>query len=138
MFTLLHRAFKLCSSLKLLHHEIEKLKTNFGKNSYPKSFVDFCVKKYLDKVFYKKKELVLNAPKKELICVLPFIGKKSLQLRNRLINSIVTNIKLWKIKVIFQSPYKLVSSFRFKDPLRKVSTLTLFTDSPAVTGYVLW
>ena len=43
-------------------------------NSYPKSLVDFCIKKYLDKVFIKK-EVVLTASKKELICVLPFIEK---------------------------------------------------------------
>ena len=56
LFTLLHRAFKLCSNFE--------------------SFVDFCIKKYLDKVFIKNK-VVLKASKKELICILPFFGKKS-------------------------------------------------------------
>ena len=46
----------------------------FENNSYPKSLVDFCIKKYLDKVFIKK-EVVLTASKKELICILPFIEK---------------------------------------------------------------
>ena len=55
LFTLLHRAFKLCSNFERFHQEIDKLKTIFENNGYPKSFVDFCIKKYLDKVFIKKK-----------------------------------------------------------------------------------
>ena len=66
LFTLLHRAFKLCSNFERFHPEIEKLKTIFEQNGYPKSFVDFCIKKYLDKVFIKKK-VVLKVSKKELI-----------------------------------------------------------------------
>ena len=73
LFTLLHRAFKLCSNFKRFPLEIDKLQTIFENNGYPKSFVNLCIKKYLDKVFIKKK-LVVKASKKELICVLPFLG----------------------------------------------------------------
>ena len=38
LFTLLHRAFKLCSNFERLHQEIDKLKTIFENNSYPKCF----------------------------------------------------------------------------------------------------
>ena len=54
LFTLLHRGFKLCSNFERFHLEIDKLKTIFENNGYPKSFVDLCIKKYLDKVFIKK------------------------------------------------------------------------------------
>ena len=77
LFTLLHKVFKLCSNFERFHQEIDKLKTIFENNGYPKSFVDFCIKKYLDKVFIKR-EVVLKASKKELICVLPFLGKESM------------------------------------------------------------
>ena len=113
LFTLLHRAFKLCSNVGRFHQEIDKLKTIFENNGYPKSFVDFCIKKYLDKVFIKK-EVVLKASKKELICILPFLGKKSMQLR-----TVESNLKFCKLKVIFQSPCKLNSLFRYKDSLQK-------------------
>ena len=103
LFTLLHRAFKLCSNFERFYQEIDKLKTIFENNSFPKSFVDFCIKKYLDKVFIKKK-VVLKGWKKELICVLPFLGKKSMQLRTRLVNSIESNLKFCNLKVNFQSP----------------------------------
>ena len=72
LFTLLHSAFKLCSNFELFHQEIYKLKTIFENNGYPKSFIDLCIKKYLDKVFIKK-EVVVKASKKELISILPFI-----------------------------------------------------------------
>ena len=49
----------------------------FEYDDYPKSFVDLCIKKYLDKVFIKK-EVVQKASKNELVFVLPFIGNKSL------------------------------------------------------------
>ena len=55
----------------------------------------------------------------ELICVLPFIGNKSLQLRTRLVNSIENNLKFCKLKLIFQSPCKLSWMFRYKDSLEK-------------------
>ena len=117
-FTLLHRAFKLCSNFERFHQEIDKLKTIFENNGYLKSFVDFCVKKYLDKVFIKKK-VVLKVLKKELICFLPFLGKKSMQLRTRFVNSIESNLKFCELKLIFQSPCKLNSLFRYKDSLQK-------------------
>ena len=117
-FTLLHRAFKICSKFELFHQEIGKLKTLFGNIFHPKRFADLCITKYLDKVLIKK-EVVLKASKKELICVLPFIGNKSLQLRTRLVNSIENNLKFCKLKVIFQSPSKLSSLFPYKNFLKK-------------------
>ena len=44
------------------------------------------VKKCLVKVFIKK-EVVLKASKREFSCVLPFIRKKSLELRTAFVNS---------------------------------------------------
>ena len=54
LLTLLHRAFWIFSIFELFYEEIDKLMTNVENNGYPKSFVDDCIKKYLDKVFMKK------------------------------------------------------------------------------------
>ena len=72
-FTLLFRGFKLCSNLKLFHQEILNLRT-FKIHGYPCNFIDVCIKRFLNNVFIDKKVYDL-APKKELVCVLPFIGK---------------------------------------------------------------
>ena len=77
IWSLLYRAFSLCSSFELLHQEILKLKDIFKRNGYPISFIDKCVKRFLDKIFIEKKTF-LTSSKKQLVCVLPFIGKKSL------------------------------------------------------------
>ena len=79
---------------------MDKLKAIFENNGYFKGFVDFCIKKYVEN-FFIKKEVVLKASKKELICILPFIGNKSLQLRTRLVNSIESTLKVCKLKLIF-------------------------------------
>ena len=49
----------------------------------------------------------------------PFIGKKSLQLRSRLVKSIQGNLQFCCLKLVFQSPCKLRSLFHFKDTLDK-------------------
>ena len=95
-----------------------KLKDIFKRNGYPTSFIDNCAKRFLDMVFIKE-ETFLTASKKQLVCVLPFIGKTSLQLRSRLVKSIQGNLQFCSLKIVFQSPCKLRSLFHFKDNLDK-------------------
>ena len=74
----------------------------------------------MNKIFIEKKVFSV-AQKKELVCVLPFIGKTSLQLRSRLVKSIQQNLKFCSLNLIFQSPSKLHTLFKFKDSLdRKI------------------
>ena len=65
LFTIFHRAFKCCSKSALFDQEIDKIKTIFTNNDYPKIFVDIFIKKYLNKVFIKK-EVILKPSKKNL------------------------------------------------------------------------
>ena len=53
--------------------------------------------------------------KKELVCVFPFLGKKSLEIKKRLQNAIERTLPYCKLKVIFKSPSKIVNRFHFKD-----------------------
>ena len=78
--TFLHCGFMICSSYKTLHFEILKLKQIFRSNAYSKNFMDRCIKMYLDKVFVKHPSICV-VPKKELVCVFPFLGKKSLEIK---------------------------------------------------------
>ena len=54
LFTLLHRAFKLCWNFQLFHQVVDKLKTIFENNGYPKCFVDLCTKTSLVQLFIKR------------------------------------------------------------------------------------
>ena len=88
----------------------------FRRNGYPFNFIGVCNKRFLNNIFIDKKVYVL-APKKELVCMLPLIGKKSFQLRSKLVKSPEINLSYCLLKVVFQSPYKLPTLFRFKNTL---------------------
>ena len=103
IFTLLFRTFKLCSNFDFFHQKILNLKEIFKRNDFPCNFIDVYIKRFDSYVFIDKKIYAL-APKKELVCVLPFIGKKSLQLKSQLIKPVQNNISFCHLKVVFQSP----------------------------------
>ena len=68
---------------------------------------------------YVKKEVYLLAPRKQFISILPFLDKKSLQLRFRLVNSVNKTVRFCNLKVVTRSQRKLNALFRFKDRLNK-------------------
>ena len=68
---------------------------------------------------YVKKKVYLLAPKKQLTCVLPFLGKKLLQLRSRLVNSVSKTVRDCNLKIVFRPQRKLNTLPRFKDTLNK-------------------
>ena len=81
IYTLLHRAFTLCSTWDTFHDEVSYLRNTFIKNCYPGFFIDKCIKVFLDKIFIAKK-VVLTVPQKELSICLPYLGKQSLELKS--------------------------------------------------------
>ena len=58
-------------------------------------------------------------PKRELICVLPYLGKTLLDLRAWLRWSIERILPYCKLEVIFRSKCRFNNLFRFKDSLEK-------------------
>ena len=85
--TLLHRGLMICCSYRTLHFQILKLKQIFWSNVYPKNLVDRCLKMYLHRAFIKHPNICIVS-KKELVCVFPFLSRKSLEIKNRLQNAI--------------------------------------------------
>ena len=69
IWSLLYRAFSLCSSFELFHQELLKLKDIFKRNGYPTSFIDNCVKRFLDNVFIEKKNFFDCVYKGISLCV---------------------------------------------------------------------
>ena len=116
--TLLHRSFRLCSNYENFHREIETLKSILKHNSYPHNLVNHCIKKFLNKLFVQR-GLNFMVSKRELICLLPYLGKASLDLRTRLRRTIERNLPFCKLKIIFRSKCRLNTLFRFKDSLEK-------------------
>ena len=116
--TLLHRSFRLCPNYENFHREIETLKSILKHNTYPHNLVNHCIKKFLNKLFVQR-GLNFMVPKRELICVLPYLGKALLDLRTRLRRTIERNLPFCKLKIIFRSKCRLNTLFHFKDSLEK-------------------
>ena len=76
LHTLLHRSFTICSDLKTFHFEIDHLKTILIRNHYPLSFIDLCIKSFLNKL-YTRKVVVPNVSKRSVFVKLPFLGSTS-------------------------------------------------------------
>ena len=76
------------------------------------------MKKFLIKLF-DQRGLNFMVAKGELICVLPYLGKASLDLRTRLRRTIDQNLPFRKLKIIFRSKCRLDTLFRFKDSLER-------------------
>ena len=118
IFTLLFRAFKLSSNFELFYQEILNFKDIFKRNRCPCNFIDVCITGLFGNIFIDKKVYAI-ALNNDFVWVLPFIGKKSLQLRSTSVKSVHNNLGFCHLKVVFQSPYKLRTSFCFKDTLEK-------------------
>ena len=85
--TLLHRGFGLSFNMEKFHHEINSLKLVFKSNAYPKNYINSRVKYFLDNLLVKYK-LSLTVPKLQLVCVLSYTRKSSLDLNAHLRHTI--------------------------------------------------
>ena len=102
IFTLLFQTFSIVSDFSRFHSEVCNLKEILKKNALPIKLIDSCIKNLHNKILTEK-PVTLAAEKKDLVIVLPFLGKLSLDLRTRLRNSISKNLPFCKIRVIFKS-----------------------------------
>ena len=73
---------------------------------------------YLDEAFIKHPSICIVL-KRELVCVFPFLGNMSLEIKKRLQNAIERTLPYCKLKVIFKSSSKIVNHAHFKDVLPK-------------------
>ena len=110
--TLLFRCQQLTSSSQKFHEEVMRLRSILAKNSYPLEFVDQCVNAFLNK---KYKRPVHTVEKRTEMIVLPYLGKLSLEIRNRLKKYVNKHVSNCKLLVIFRSQRRLSSMFRYKD-----------------------
>ena len=107
IFTIIHRCFQLCSSYSNFHIELVKVKDIFKKNGYPISFIDRCIKTFLDKS-HTPKIKITTVEKKQLLIVLPYLGVVSDKILSK-------NLLCYKLNIIFKASCRLSSYFRFKD-----------------------
>ena len=78
VYTLVDRAWKICSSYNLWHVEVSHLKNMLMSNGYTRSFIDFQVRRYLSTVYDQNPQPSRNStygPEKlRLYIRLPYLG----------------------------------------------------------------
>ena len=72
----------------------------------------------MNKLFVQR-DLNFTVPKRELIFVLPYLGKGSLDFRKKLRWTIERNLPFCQLKINFRSKCRLNTLFHFKDSLEK-------------------
>lgn len=90
------------------------------RNKYPLDFINFCVKKFLEKCFKTKvnepeKDKEIVPPKEEFIINLPFLGNQSNVIKKKLMKLFSDLYPSAKIIFVFSSGIKIGSFFKFKD-----------------------
>ena len=116
IYILVFRCFSICSNWTIFHNELVFLKDTFLQNGYPILFIDKCFKKFLDRLYLKRSQ-VLTAEKKTSTLVLPFLGDLSLQTRTKLQKVLKRTLSCAKIQIMFKNQINLSKVFRFKDRL---------------------
>lgn len=103
--SMLFRCSSLFSDFVKFRHEINILKIILYKNSNPRHFVSKCIKEFLDRVLTSK----IVALKKDLIIVLPYLGKLSFQIRTRIDCVMKNELIYFKFRIVFQSESKMIN-----------------------------
>ena len=126
IFTLLFRTFSIVSDFSRFHSEVCHLKEILKKNAFPIKLIDSCIKNFPNKRLTEK-PVTLTAEKKDLVIVLPFLGKLLLDIRTRLRNSISKTFPFVKLELFLnhQHVFPIFSSSKIRCPI--ACALTSFT-----------
>ena len=71
VYTLLHRSLTTVFGFSKFESEVRTLKKTLHKNAYPTKFVDKCISKFINNIFFQKL-VVSSGTKLELRITLPF------------------------------------------------------------------
>jgi hypothetical protein len=113
---LLFRAWSICSDYASFHEQVTFLQKILSWNGYASSFIDSCVKTFLDNRFCTK-DVVSTVEKCPVVVVLPFLGSSSYNLRRKISSAISNTFPQINLKLVFTSKNKISNLFRFKDQI---------------------
>ena len=116
IFCLLFRIYSICSNWHLINDEICKLKCILLKNKYPSGFMNSCINIFLSKLFIDK-VTPITVPKKEFFMCLPYLGRETLAIKNKLRKLFSSQFPAFQLKIVLTSGLKVGSFLNFKDIL---------------------
>ena len=129
IFTLSLRQFSIVSDFSMFHSVEQHLKEILKKSVFSIKLIDSCIKQFLKKRL-PEKPFTLTAEKMDLVIVLPFLGKLSLDLRTRLktLSAIfksltrISNFSSLKIKLPIACALMQLTTFRVVDAMLPITT----------------
>ena len=113
LYTLVYGCFTLCSGWPKYHRELVTCEI-FQRNGYPKSYMDKCFKKFLDRL-HLINPLLVRVEKKPLHLVLLYFGPIYWQVRTKIKKAMKNTLNYCKLEIIFKNERKLSNMFRFTD-----------------------
>ena len=116
---MLHITYNICSSNLQIHEEINHLKSDWQKNTFPLFFIDNCIHEFLNKLFIKPIRDSTTTQKKEITISLEYLGKISLLAKKQLTKIFRSCYKDIILDVVFKTSNRLLNSSRFKVQLPK-------------------
>ncbi len=117
MYTLLCRAYNICSSFEFFHNEIVKIKSFLQKNGYPLPLIDVCVSKFLNKLFCASPVRSPTVPGKPVSLVIPYTGSLSLVVKNRVQILLRRLLPQVSGRIVLKPSLRLSIFFPFKDKI---------------------
>ena len=105
-YTLVHRCFTLCSDWLKFHREFMTFKEIFQRNGYPKSVLDKCFRKFLDRLHIMKPTSA--TVEKALHLALPYLGPTSLLVRTKIRNAMKNTLNHCKTSTFLRKRKKLL------------------------------
>ena len=114
---MIDRSFKICSSWNSFHKDIENIKSNLNKNTYPPSFLlDKVIKKYLNYKFSCSQNQLKDKSDVQYF-KLPHIGNLSHYIKNKLSKHCKEFCKeYFHIMLVFNS-FIIKNYFSYNDPI---------------------
>jgi hypothetical protein len=127
--TLINRAYNICSDWSNVVAEFEFLADYFKTNCYPNNLFPTIVRKYLDKIYHPTLPIP-TVPRKEMYFSFAYTGFQSKLFKKSLTSLLTKYYPLVNVNIIFHSPLKIGTFFRFKDalmPLMRSKIVYIFT-----------
>ena len=118
VFTLVFRAYNICSNFLSLHEEIQFLQKTLQANGYPLKFIQSCVGKVLEKLHkpYNYEEVLdFNVPRAKIYFSCIYLGEMSKFIVKELKQIVSQSYPQIQLMVVFKSHSTIGGHFGFKD-----------------------
>ena len=114
IFTLIHRAYRLCSTYECMHDEFQSLKSFFRNNGFPVQMIESQIRRFFKRI-YEPVTIISTVPKLKMYALFPYFGIQSEKLKKELCSVISNFYPYIDLNIILVNKYTIGSYFKYKD-----------------------